>query len=534
MPLKGDLTLAGGFVVQASAPIDARMVVATKADLTNGDTFKAKDNKYYLYNGMMVVCKEDNTIYILTGYNGSASTKPTLTEDNWVVATGATAGDGPVGPTGPTGAAGNKGPTGDKGATGDKGKDGDPGAQGPRGDQGPIGEQGPTGPQGAKGPTGDKGLTGDTGAKGPTGDKGATGDKGSIGDAGAKGPTGDKGETGTKGADGAPGTDGAKGPTGDKGATGDKGPQGDKGPTGDIGDVSVLKYAPEDANATTMQVGGMAAGEKASDLAELTFSQVLDKILFPSYAPQWTDATIVIGGISKSIYKIYDTIPTATVTASTAKAEASGKTAVTGGVGTPSFTSKPANFNSIGTKTWNASVTFAAGTSPVIDSKGNKTNKTAGNKTTVLGSASVNSNIDATNYNIKSITKDTSKSVTVVYPYFVPITSTGNAKWEWKEIDLTTATSFIWGSGENGLKLAFSPINATQQLCIKLPASFTNVQIIPKAVDGTYPTGNRLSLKTSSTTVTIGSTSVDYTIYTKDSDTLSGALDHQVTFTIPK
>lgn len=474
MPLKGDLTLAGGFVVQASAPIDARMVVATKADLTNGDTFKAKDNKYYLYNGMMVVCKEDNTIYILTGYNGSASTKPTLTEDNWVVATGATAGDGPVGPTGPTGAAGNKGPTGDKGATGDKGKDGDPGAQGPRGDQGPIGEQGPTGPQGAKGPTGDKG------------------------------------------------------------ATGDKGPQGDKGPTGDIGDVSVLKYAPEDANATTMQVGGMAAGEKASDLAELTFSQVLDKILFPSYAPQWTDATIVIGGISKSIYKIYDTIPTATVTASTAKAEASGKTAVTGGVGTPSFTSKPANFNSIGTKTWNASVTFAAGTSPVIDSKGNKTNKTAGNKTTVLGSASVNSNIDATNYNIKSITKDTSKSVTVVYPYFVPITSTGNAKWEWKEIDLTTATSFIWGSGENGLKLAFSPINATQQLCIKLPASFTNVQIIPKAVDGTYPTGNRLSLKTSSTTVTIGSTSVDYTIYTKDSDTLSGALDHQVTFTIPK
>ena len=58
---KGSANLAASLEVLAGAPLDARLVVGEKADLTASGTFP------YSYVGMPVVCKADNKIYLLIG-----------------------------------------------------------------------------------------------------------------------------------------------------------------------------------------------------------------------------------------------------------------------------------------------------------------------------------------------------------------------------------------------------------------------------------------------------------------------------------
>lgn len=61
---KGSLDYGFNFNIGASGPIDSRMLVDFKSDLTNTTTWPADSSP--VYDGMQVVVKEDNNIYILT------------------------------------------------------------------------------------------------------------------------------------------------------------------------------------------------------------------------------------------------------------------------------------------------------------------------------------------------------------------------------------------------------------------------------------------------------------------------------------
>lgn len=57
----GTLKLSGNIEPLADAPLDARSVVATEADLTAPGTFP------YAYAGMVVYAKDEGAVYVLQG-----------------------------------------------------------------------------------------------------------------------------------------------------------------------------------------------------------------------------------------------------------------------------------------------------------------------------------------------------------------------------------------------------------------------------------------------------------------------------------
>lgn len=59
---KGSLTLNGNIECNAGAPLDARAVVPTLADLTEPETFG-----YYAYVGMVVYVRDPGALYVLQG-----------------------------------------------------------------------------------------------------------------------------------------------------------------------------------------------------------------------------------------------------------------------------------------------------------------------------------------------------------------------------------------------------------------------------------------------------------------------------------
>jgi hypothetical protein len=78
---KGLASFSANFEAQMAAPIDARMVVETQADLTTEATWQANDGSVYSYLGMIVSVTSDtdeanNGVYRLTG-------SPITSIDNW-------------------------------------------------------------------------------------------------------------------------------------------------------------------------------------------------------------------------------------------------------------------------------------------------------------------------------------------------------------------------------------------------------------------------------------------------------------------
>lgn len=233
------------------------------------------------------------------------------------------------------------------------------------------------------------------------------------------------------------------------------------------------KYAPSDSNknATTIAIGGIAAGTSASDLNGKSVNDVLDMLLYPEYAPVWTDATLSITN-SFPLREVGDLCPTyeeITLSGSPAKAQGGTHTATGGNPdGNPVLSLDTGNtwngvVDSARTVTITASRTYAQGTTYVQTNKGTDTNKTANDSTTLLSKANENSNIISvsnagkTQYVIKPMTESATKKITYVYPIYV-------------------------GSGEELTKLTLSTSNAPEFTLkpgvptIAVPSVFKNVK----------------------------------------------------------
>jgi hypothetical protein len=82
---KGTFNFSANFEVLAKAPLDARMLVDLKSDLTNSTTWEDADNNIWLFDGAIVSVSadpsiENNGIYFLKDANGYTDI------DNWVLA----------------------------------------------------------------------------------------------------------------------------------------------------------------------------------------------------------------------------------------------------------------------------------------------------------------------------------------------------------------------------------------------------------------------------------------------------------------
>ena len=604
--------VAGNFDIQVGRPIDARTKQATLADLTNRNSWVAKDGNVYLYKGLEVYIVSENCKYRLIVDPVGKDASNCFVASAWqkLEDKGATGTKGDTGATGATGASiesveatdvtggkkisikieGNDTPTEFTILNGAAGAKGDTGATGEKGADGigitNITESGETGSGAARTITvtlsdnSSKTFTVYNGAKGEQGvqgEKGATGEGFSIYKtyesvvamnadianvaegkfvmiastvadednaklyvrakenfafiadlSGAQGIQGPKGDPGVAGATGATGEKGDKGDspvvTYTTTATGTLTKVGEISIDGAITPIEIPKvegtYETE-VTGTTMEVGGIYNMD-ANDLKGKSFTEVLDMLLFPTYAPQWTDATATINVTVSNPVAIFSTVPEATVSTSVATASTPSYTAHGGAAGT--YTINAPTFDTVGTKTWSTSVTFAKGTDIVKDSKNANTNKSASNKTTLLSKASINGNFvvgtDEGTFVINEITKTPSKSTTVVYPVYVSTNSGSTVAYANKTI-----------AANEVVDIAYNETNAQHGVAIEVPSTFTNVTIIPKDLQGKYVASNALTLRTEKIKKTINSHNLEYTRYTHDTDTLAGDGIYKFTFT---
>ena len=241
-------------------------------------------------------------------------------------------------------------------------------------------------------------------------------------------------------------------------------------------------YTPTNTSLKTIQIGGIPKDTNAETLNGQTFSELFDMILFPTYAPKFTDATASITLSNNSLVKIGGTLPTATLNVSKAftAAGSQNQNVVYGGdsnIANGSEVTTTSTSSAVGTKTWSQSIIFAKGTDFVKDSKGQyiTVNKTGSNYTTLLDSGSTNNNLEKSgnNYVIKSITKTANASVEVVYPYYLT-----NASGVSTEQALTSNNYFT--------DISYNATNAKSFMYIELPESASNVKILMKNLAGVY------------------------------------------------
>lgn len=80
---KGIFPFTGTLEVATTAPLDARLLVQTKADLMLEDTWKNGDS-IYLYNHIVVTVEDVEGQYMLINYNPVSAATAYKDEDNWV------------------------------------------------------------------------------------------------------------------------------------------------------------------------------------------------------------------------------------------------------------------------------------------------------------------------------------------------------------------------------------------------------------------------------------------------------------------
>lgn len=294
-------------------------------------------------------------------------------------------------------------------------------------------------------------------------------------------------------------------------------------------DINDFVYTPTNTSLKTIQIGGIPKDTNAGTLNGQSFSELFDMILFPTYAPKFTDATASITLSNTDLVKIGGTLPTATLNVSKAFTAAGSETqnVVYGGnsnIANGSEITTTATSSTAGVKTWSQSITFSKGTDFVKDSKGQyiTVNKTGSNYTTLLESGSANNNLEKSgnNYVIKSITKTANASVEVVYPYYLP-----NASGVSTEKALTSNNYFT--------DISYNAKNAGEFMYIELPESASNVKILMKNLAGVY---EEQPLNSTVGTVSKTINGKTYT-YKKHSMFLSGGFNgagvYKITFTKP-
>lgn len=80
---KGIFPFTGTLEVASTAPLDARLLVKTKADLMLEDTWK-NGNSIYLYNHIVVTVESEEGQFMLTKYDPATAPTAYQTEANWV------------------------------------------------------------------------------------------------------------------------------------------------------------------------------------------------------------------------------------------------------------------------------------------------------------------------------------------------------------------------------------------------------------------------------------------------------------------
>ena len=156
-------------------------------------------------------------------------------------------------------------------------------------------------------------------------------------------------------------------------------------------------------------------------------------LLYPEYAPNFTDATISFNSTFESPVEVGKTCPaqpaTSAATGSPAKT-VSGKYTTTGGEATNTFSLNGSN--SWGGQilqptivTVTATRAYAGSTDTVKTNKGTATNKAVtGNSTTLLSNATPHGSIDGT-FHIKPITKTQSKNIKFLYSIYASTAEAG-------------------------------------------------------------------------------------------------------------
>lgn len=269
----------------------------------------------------------------------------------------------------------------------------------------------------------------------------------------------------------------------------------------------------EDGYTTEVEIGGMAKG---TNIGGKTAAEVFDLILKPEYAPVFTEATCSIacsGHGNNAIEEVGSLTPGSALYTSSgtpAKTVAGGYTRY-GGSATDSFsvTSTTAGATSYGvatTRPGNFTVTatryYVAGTETVVTNKGTSTNKTAGNSTTIMANASVNSRINPTGYFINAINRTATHTIQYAYRVYA-----------------STATPGVLT--DQGLKTSVSNLEATlkggaagQKFAI--PSSYTGVKIEEYNATLNSWTNTTDGWTTSTTTNTLpDGTGISYTIYSR-------------------
>lgn len=194
-----------------------------------------------------------------------------------------------------------------------------------------------------------------------------------------------------------------------------------------------LGYTPADLTASTAAIGGIAAGTTAESLNNKSINEVLDMLLYPEYAPNFTDATINFTSTFASPVEVGNTCPAepaaSAATGSPAKTTG-GKNVTTGGAATNTFSLN-------GSNSWNGQIltpttvtvtatrAYAGSTDTVKTNKGTETNKAVtGSSTTLLSNASAHPWVDDT-FHIKPITKTQSKNIKFVYSIYASTATAG-------------------------------------------------------------------------------------------------------------
>lgn len=282
-----------------------------------------------------------------------------------------------------------------------------------------------------------------------------------------------------------------------------------------------------DANAEPagVAVGGLGNGTAVADKSD---HEILMMMIYPEYAPKWTDATATLAAKNiGSIVEVGTTVPAADTTEFTAggsAAYATGGTNVAhGGAATDTLTCNVETGvakTTAGTVTYTLSRAYAAGTEVVKTNKGTATNKTASNTTTLLSSASANGNVDATSKTIKAITKTATVNVKFVDAFYANTSAIGTMG----KLGLTDASE---------LTLDFPAETAANRQAFSIPASYTGVSIqVYNSLSGKFEAfGGSFTTSSETKTLADGETTKAYTKYTRNETSASPATKFKVTFT---
>lgn len=79
--VKGLVPCSVNFEVNKTAPLDSRSVIDTKAELTLTATWADSNNGVWLYDGLVVAVKEDNSLYMLIGQEADPTAYTSIS--NW-------------------------------------------------------------------------------------------------------------------------------------------------------------------------------------------------------------------------------------------------------------------------------------------------------------------------------------------------------------------------------------------------------------------------------------------------------------------